>query len=205
MRFLIIFFADSLAPSFLQTLESCLKRNKLICTSESESKDQIGDSCTIFVTIVRNDAKKFCLTNKECFQANKTAVNPSKICCKSTIAIVFDRHPQKNLSSVFVMLWKFSASKAKSHGFKCLSPAPRRLVRPRNCQLCKSPDNFGKTQLRQSLIILASNLFCSMMANKHLWLNPTPNFVIPRFGCRTHNSVRISDFLKDHPNNLGIL
>ena len=90
-----IFFADSLAPSFLQTLESCLKRNKLICTSESESKDQIGDSCTIFVTIVRNDAKKFCLTNKECFQANKTAVNPSKICCKSTIAIVFDRHPQK--------------------------------------------------------------------------------------------------------------
>ena len=42
MRFLVIFFADSLAPSFLQTLESCLKRNKLICTSESESKDQIG-------------------------------------------------------------------------------------------------------------------------------------------------------------------
>ena len=97
MRFLIIFFADSLAPSFLQTLESCLKRNKMISTSESESKDQIGDSCAIFVTVLHKDAKKFCLTNIECIQANKTAVNPSKICCKSTIAIVFDRHPQKKL------------------------------------------------------------------------------------------------------------
>ena len=64
MRFLIIFFADSLAPSFLQTLESCLKRNKLICTSESESKDQIGDSCTIFVTVLHKDAIKFWFTNK---------------------------------------------------------------------------------------------------------------------------------------------
>ena len=91
------FFADSLAPSFLQTLESCLKRNKMISTSESESKDQIGDSCAIFVTVLHKDAKKFCLTNIECIQANKTAVNPSKICCKSTFAKVFDRHPQKKL------------------------------------------------------------------------------------------------------------
>ena len=45
-----------------------------------------------------NDAEKFCLTNKECFlQADKTAVNPSKICCWSTIAIVWNRHPQKKL------------------------------------------------------------------------------------------------------------
>ena len=86
------FFADSLAPSFLQTLESCLKRIKLICTSENESKDQIGDSCTIFVTVLHKDAKKFCLANKECFQAYKTGVNPSKICCKSTFALSFDRH-----------------------------------------------------------------------------------------------------------------
>ena len=89
--------ANSLAQSSPQILESGLKRIKLICTSENESKDQIGDSCTIFVTSLRNDAKKFCLTNKECFRAYKTAVNPSKICCKSTIAIVFDRHPRKKL------------------------------------------------------------------------------------------------------------
>ena len=95
MRFLVIFFADSLAPSFLQTLESCLKRNKLIRTGESESKDQIGDFCTIFVTFFHIDEKKFCLTHKECFQVYKAAVNPSKICCKSTIAESFDRHPKK--------------------------------------------------------------------------------------------------------------
>ena len=86
--------ADSLAQSSPQILKSGLKRIKLICTSENESKDQIGDSCAIFVTL-RNDAQKFCLTNKECFRAYKTAVNPSKICCKSTIAESFDRHPKK--------------------------------------------------------------------------------------------------------------
>ena len=79
--------ADSLAQSSPQILESGLKRIKLICTSENESKDQIGDSCRIFVTVLHKDAKKFCLTNIECIQANKTAVNPSK----------FDRHPQKKL------------------------------------------------------------------------------------------------------------
>ena len=89
--------ADSLAQSSPQILKSGLKRIKLICTSENESKDQIGDSCAIFVTVLHKDAKKFCLTNIECIQANKTAVNPSKICCKSTFAKVFDRHPQKKL------------------------------------------------------------------------------------------------------------
>ena len=105
--------ADSLAQSSPQILKSGLKRIKLICTSENESKDQIGDSCTIFVTILRNDAKKFCLTNKECFQANKTAVNPSKICCKSTIAIVFDRHPQKKLIIRFRHVVKVFRLKSK--------------------------------------------------------------------------------------------
>ena len=56
--------ANSLAQSSPQILESGLKRIKLICTSENESKDQIGDSCRIFVTVLHKDANKFCLTNK---------------------------------------------------------------------------------------------------------------------------------------------
>ena len=43
---------QTLAPSSPQTLESGLKRNKLICTSESERKDQIGDFDRIFVTLL---------------------------------------------------------------------------------------------------------------------------------------------------------
>ena len=176
-----------------------MKRNKLIRTGESESKDQIGDFCTIFVTFFHIDEKKFCLTHKECFQVYKAAVNPSKICCWSTIAIVWNRHPQKKLIIRFRHVVKvFLLNNNLMTSNVCL--LLRAGFRPRKCQLCKSPDNFGKPQVKQSLIILASDFFCSMMAKKHLWLNQTPNFVIPRFCCRTHNSVRISDFLKDHPS-----
>ena len=115
--------ADSLAQSSPQILKSGLKRIKLICTSENESKDQIGDSCTIFVTVLRNDAEKFCLTSKECFQANKTAVNPSKICCKSTFAKVFDRHPQKKLIIRFRHVVKVFRLKSNLMGSNvCLLP-----------------------------------------------------------------------------------
>ena len=137
------------------------------------------------------------------FQAYKAAVKPSKICCKSTIAVSFDRHPQKTYQSFRHVVKVFHLNNNLMGSNVC--PLLRAGFRPRKSEVCTSPQNFGKPQVRQSLIILASDLWCSMMAKKHLWLNQTPNFVVPRFGCRTHDSVRIYDFLKDNPDNLRIL
>ena len=50
--------ANSLAQSSPQILESGLKRIKLICASENERKDQIGDSSTTFVTVVQKNAEE---------------------------------------------------------------------------------------------------------------------------------------------------
>ena len=102
--------ADSLAQSSPQILKSGLKRIKLICTSENESKDQIGDSRTIFATVLHKDANKFCLSNK----GMKGVLSNLFYWSESVKELLLKHYYSKfwlpcpkNLSFVFVTLWQF--------------------------------------------------------------------------------------------------